>query len=56
MKYKNRIINNQNKAIDNQLNSMTAFGIDGLSIAPIPKETIGNNDIEADMKSEKLRD
>lgn len=58
MKYKNKIINNQNKAIENQINSMTAYGIDGFSIVPIPKETLGNKDIEADMKSdkEKLRD
>lgn len=56
MIYKNRIINNQNREIENQLNSMTAYGIDGFSIVPIPKETMGNEDIEADMESEKLRD
>ncbi|MFL0268361.1 hypothetical protein [Candidatus Clostridium radicumherbarum] len=58
MKYKDKIINNQNKAIENQINSMTAYGIDGFSITPIHKETIGNKDIEADIKSDKeiLRD
>lgn len=52
MKYKNKVINNQSKTIENQINSMTAYGIDGLSIVPMPKETIGNKDIEADMKPE----
>jgi hypothetical protein len=50
MKYKDKVINNQNKAIENQLNSMTAYGIDGLGITPVPKETVGNEDIEADKR------
>jgi hypothetical protein len=51
MKYKDKVINNQNKAIENQLNSMTAYGIDGLAIMPVPKETIGNEDIEEDKRN-----
>lgn len=43
----------QEKAIENQLNKMTAFGIEEFEVTPIPKSSIGNEDIEAEKNSMK---
>lgn len=53
MKYKDKIINNQFNIIKNQIDSMTAYGVDGFSIMPVPDEAIGNEDTEADKENSR---
>lgn len=52
MEHNDRIDNSQKKAIEKQLNSMTAYGIDGFELVKSPKETVGNEDIEAERRAE----
>lgn len=42
--------NTQEKAIENQLNRMTAYGIEEFEVTPIPKSSVGNEDIDVEKK------
>lgn len=43
----------QEKAIENQLNRMIAYGIEEFEVTPIPENSIGNEDIEAEKNGMK---